>query len=415
MIREDEQAAEPVVIKATGLTMHFGGVVAVSGVDLEVRRGEVVGIMGPNGAGKSTLLSMLCGARKPTAGELAVRGRDMAKVMRADAPRIGIGLAHQIPKPFRSLTVRQNLEVAAQVTPRSRRADLVRDSLNLSGMAGKANILAANLGLLDLKRLELARVLALDPEVILLDEVAAGLTGKDLDDLISLIAAIRDSGRTIVIVEHVQDVLHQLAQRVVVLEWGQKLLEGTPKEVSEDQRVIDIYLGTGEQVAPREPRILEPGETPLLELKSVAAGYGAIQVLPELSFSVAAGEVLAVLGANGAGKSTLARAVQGAIPVRAGSIVWDGVDVTRFGAARRLRAGCALVPEGRRLFASLTVRENLELGLRSSRNTTPLDRVYELFPRLTELADRRAGGLSGGEQQMVAIGRAMASDPRLHL
>jgi len=298
------------------------------------------------------------------------------------------------------------------VLPASRRRGVVRAALELSQMAGKTDVRAGSLGLLDLKRLELARVLALDPEVILLDEVAAGLTGKDLDDLIELVAAIRDQGRTLVVVEHVQDVLHRLAERVVVLEWGEKLLEGTPAEVSEDPRVIEIYLGAPSHPVAPAPRAVRDSTAPLLEVSSLRAGYGPITVLSDLSLTVGPGEVVAVLGANGAGKSTLARAIQGTIPSRGGSIAFGGHDVTRRGAAHRLRAGIALVPEGRRLFGPLSVRDNLELGLRG-RDTSPLDKVYQLFPRLIELADRQAGHLSGGEQQMVAIGRAMASEPRL--
>jgi branched-chain amino acid transport system ATP-binding protein len=123
--------------------------------------------------------------------------------------------------------------------------------------------------------------------------------------------------------------------------------------------------------------------------------------------------VLAVLGANGAGKSTLARTVQGTIAARSGTIRLDGTDITTMSPHHRLRSGMALVPEGRRLFGTMSVLENLELGLRSARDTSPLDKVYELFPRLVDLAGREAGTLSGGEQQMVAIGRAMASQPRL--
>ncbi|WP_448809759.1 ATP-binding cassette domain-containing protein [Agromyces bauzanensis] len=404
-----------VLIEAAGLSRSFGGVTAVNGVDLEVRRGEVVGIMGPNGAGKSTLLSLLAGVRRPSSGELTVCGKDMTRAARTDAARLGVGLAHQIPKPFRKLTVRQNIQVASQVVPRRRRADVVRDALELSGMSSKADTLAGQLGLLDLKRLELARVLALDPKVVLLDEVAAGLTGSDLDELIELVAAVHASGRTIVVVEHVQEVLHRLATRVVVLEWGEKLCEGTPQEVSSDPRVVEIYLGQ-----PREASVVQRPERtdaaePLLEVSGIAARYGPIRVLSDVSFSLYPGEVLAVLGANGAGKTTLARTVQGTIPARSGSVRLAGQDITTLSPHRRLRAGIALVPEGRRLFGSMTVRENLELGLRSARDTSPLDRVYELFPRLREFADREAGNLSGGEQQMVAIGRAMASEPRVIL
>ena len=409
----DAEPTGEVLIRAVALSRAFGGVKAVTDVDLEVREGEVLGIMGPNGAGKSTFLGLLAGAIRPSSGELHVLGRDMNRAARSDAARLGVGLAHQVPKPFRTLTVRQNVEVAAQVVPRTRRAQVVREALELTGVAGKADVLAGRLGLLELKRLELARALALDPRIVLLDEVAAGLTGADLDELIALVAQIHRTGRTIVVVEHVQEVLHSLATRVVVLEWGQKLMEGTPAEVSADPRVVEIYLGTSHEREQPRGRRGPSEEPPVLQVEGLGAGYGPIRVLDDVSFSLAPGRVLAVLGANGAGKSTLAKTIQGSVAARAGAIRFDGRDITRTSPHLRLREGLALVPEGRRLFGAMTVRENLDLGLRSSRRTEPLERVHELFPRLVELADRPAGALSGGEQQMVAIGRALASEPKV--
>ena len=409
-------ADDDVLIRAVGVSRWFGGVKANTDIDLEVRRGEIVGIMGPNGAGKSTLLSLLAGAQRPSAGTLVVCGQEMSRASRGDAARLGVGLAHQVPKPFRTLTVRQNVEVAAQVVPRARRAQVVAGALELTGLRGKADVVARTLGLLELKRLELARALALDPQVLLLDEVAAGLTGADLDALIALVARVHMSGRTLIIVEHVQEVLHRLATRVVVLEWGQKLMEGTPQQVSTDPRVIEIYLGAshGDQGTRRKRPAAIAGEgTALLTVEGVSSGYGPIRVLDDVSFEIAPGQVLAVLGANGAGKSTLAGTLQGSIATRAGTIRYDGADITQRSAHLRVRSGITLVPEGRRLFGDMTVRENLELGLRHARDTAPLKRVHDLFPRLAELADRPAGQLSGGEQQMVAIGRALAGEPKI--
>jgi branched-chain amino acid transport system ATP-binding protein len=259
----------------------------------------------------------------------------------------------------------------------------------------------------------MARVLALDPKVILLDEVAAGLNGRDLDELIELVKKIHALGKTVILVEHVQEVIHELAQRVVVLEWGQKLTEGTPKEVSNDPRVIEIYLGVSEEIKKHQRHKISAEIQPRLVVENLHSGYGAVKVLEDISFQVRPGEIFAVLGSNGAGKSTLAKTLGGMIGARKGAIKFDNKDFTKLADFKRQRSGLVLVPEGRRLFADLTVRENLVLGLKSSRNQEPLNKVYELFPKLVELADRRAGALSGGEQQMVAIGRAMASEPSL--
>lgn len=410
------QSSEPILV-AEGVTRTFGGVTAVNKVDLVVNQGELVGIMGPNGAGKSTLFSLVAGARKPTAGKLRVCGKDFTKIGLGDAARHGVGLAHQIPKPFRKLTVRQNVDIASYVLPRNRRKAAVDYALEVSGLADRQNKMAGDLGLLELKRLEIARVLALDPKLVLLDEVAAGLNASDLDELIDLVRTVHATGKTVILVEHVQEVIHKLAERVVVLEWGSKLMEGTPEQVSKDPRVVEIYLGSPQNEAALARTAPTSTET-RLEVSGLSAGYGPVKVLDDVSFSVGKGEILTVLGANGAGKTTLAKALEGMVKTRSGSVVFNGANVTDMPTFARQRNGLALVPEGRRLFGELTVRENLRLGLKSERgfkaghkDQHPLDKVYELFPKLVELNERQAGQLSGGEQQMVAVGRALAGEP----
>lgn len=404
------------LVRASHVSRRFGGVTAVNDVSFDVSPGELLGIMGPNGAGKSTLLSLLSGARRVSSGELEVCGSDFSTITPSEAAHRGVGLAHQIPKPFRKLSVRQNVQIASYVVPRSRRAAVVEHSLEISGMLGRADKPAGSLGLLELKRLEIARVLALDPRLVLLDEVAAGLNGSDLDELIDLVRTVHAEGKTVILVEHVQEVIHELAERVVVLEWGQKLTEGSPAAVSADPRVIEIYLGSSSSTSmtPFLTRTHTPvDQAPRLSVTGISAGYGPVGVLKDVSLEVRPGEILAILGSNGAGKTTLAKALQGVVRCRTGSVVFNGVDVTSRPAFQRVRAGLSLVPEGRRLFGDLSVRENLHLGLVSARNTEPLDRVYELFPQLEKLGERRAGTLSGGEQQMVAIGRALAAEPDL--
>ena len=402
-----------VLVRAQNLTRRYGGVTAVKDVDLEVREGELVGIMGPNGAGKSTLLSLLSGAQRASSGLLEVCGVNFAQIRHSDAAHAGVGLAHQVPKPFRKLTVRQNIEIASFVNPRAQRAEIIDHALTVTGLANRANKVAGQLGLLELKRLEVARVLALNPDLILLDEVAAGLNAQDLSELIELVRDVHASGKTVVLVEHVQEVIHELAQRVVVLEWGEKLMEGTPAEVSADPRVIEIYLGSeGENEAP-EPRTIDPDAEVRLRATGLHSGYGAVKVLDGVSFDLRAGEILAVLGSNGAGKTTLAKTLQAMVRTTKGKVEFEGKDITSMPTHERTRAGIALVAEGRRLFGELTVRENLLLGLKNPRHEEPLERVYELFPKLVDLGDRQAGALSGGEQQMVAIGRAIASEPKV--
>jgi ABC-type branched-subunit amino acid transport system ATPase component len=210
---------------------RFGGVTALNDVSFEVQRGELLGIIGPNGAGKSTLLSLISGAQRPSAGEILFDNHHLDRLPSHAIARLGIGRAHQIPHPFARMTVHQNVLIpvhtqGGKARHSHRSAD---DVLVTCGLMQKKEELAGSLTLLNLKRLELARVLALQPRLLLLDEVAAGLVAHEIDEITQLIASIQARGVTIVLVEHVQAVVHALAERVIVLDWGRKIAEGTPK------------------------------------------------------------------------------------------------------------------------------------------------------------------------------------------
>lgn len=404
---------ESYAIRAEAVSKSFGGVHALQDVSLEVAWGETVAVLGPNGAGKSTFLSLISGAQTPTSGVLEVAGVDMLSKGNISMARQHVAIAHQIPKPFRKLTVRQNLEVASQVVKGAhRRHEIVDKALEISGLADKSHRLAGQVGLLDLKRLELARCLALEPKILLLDEVAAGLNGSDLEFLISLLQELKKEVPTMLFVEHVQDVVNEVAERVYVLEWGRKIAEGTPEEIRKDENVIRSYLGEDTGLLPRIDVGGRAGDT-LLRVENLSARYGAVQALTDLTFDVNAGEILAVLGANGAGKSTLAKSLIGSVAPSAGRISLDGQDVTSLSAHRRVPHGIAISPEGRKLFPELSVLENLTIAPHIKNKTAQLDQVFGIFPKLSILASRPAGVLSGGEQQMVAIGRALMTEPKL--
>lgn len=399
-------------ISARNLSMHFGGVKALDEVNLDVVENQSLAIIGPNGAGKSTLLSLIAGSRKPTSGSLDVLGQDVTGLQGHRMARHGVSLAHQVPKPFRNLTVRENLDVAAQVLRGGKeRKDSVISALRVCGLEGKAHRSSGSLGLLDLKRLELARAFATKPKIILLDEVAAGLNGKDLSELIELLTQLRTYVPTLVFVEHVQEVVHEIAEHVIVLDWGRKIAEGTPKEIAQNEEVIESYLGTESAlIKPAIPYEYEQHEL-ALEVKGLSASYGQIKAIDSISFDLRPGEIVSVLGANGAGKSTLALSLMGAVAANGGQVFLKGKEITGLSPHDRVSSGIAICPEGRRLFPNLTVEQNLELGLIGSKNRSQLDVAYELFPKLHSLSGRLAGTLSGGEQQMVAISRAIASNP----
>jgi ABC-type branched-subunit amino acid transport system ATPase component len=408
-------------IRVEHLTKRFGGVVAVNDVSLEVGAGEAVAIVGPNGAGKSTLLKAIAGVHRPSGGAVYLDGLRLDHLAPHKVPRRGVVLAQQIPKPFGALTVRQNLEVAAQARGGLGRRDLagrVDGVLERCGLSDKRERQARTLAVIDLKRLELARALTTEPAVLLLDEVAAGLVGRELTTTIDLVGRIHETGVTMVLVEHVEQVVSSLVPRVIVLDWGRQIAEGTPEEIGADPEVRRVYLGAGARTAAAWGASASAA-TPsaLLDLRAVSAGYGELLALRDVDLRVGKGDALAVLGANGAGKSTLCSVISGLVAARTGEVRVDGVDVTREPAHRRTRLGIAHCPEGRQVFADLTVAQNLELGaplaLGRPELRRRLEHVYTIFPALAGRTAQRAASLSGGEQQMLAIGRALVSRPRL--
>jgi branched-chain amino acid transport system ATP-binding protein len=406
-----------------GVTKRFGGVDALRDVTVAIASGEAVGIIGPNGAGKSTLLKILAGEQRATSGTVEILGRDARRLPRYAVARLGVGFAHQIPQPFRGLTVRENVRVGALHRDRGTLSShaAADEALERCGLADKAQRVAGSLPLLDLKRLEVARALSLRPELVLLDEIAAGLVGAELDAVIELVLSIRAEGHTLVVVEHVERVVAEIVERVVVLDWGKVVAEGTPAEIAADPLVQEIYLGSrGELARPDSPaRRSTAAAAPLLRVRGLSAGYGEATVLRDVDVEIGPGEIVAVLGANGAGKTTLARTIVGLNRARAGSISLAGEDVTRLQAHERARRGIAHCQEGRRLFAELTVRENLLLGAQTAEareaEADTLRWIDELFPILAERREQSAGTLSGGQQQMLAIARALVARPSLLL
>lgn len=415
-------AAPPgLALRVDHLTKRFGGVTAVNDISFEVAPGEAVAVIGPNGAGKSSLLKLLSGVYRPDQGSVRFGDTAVEDLPAHAVARHGIGLAHQIPRPFAGLTVRENVAIGAMAHHDGRRSrarhELVETVLETCGLADKACLPASTLRLLDLKRLELARALSVNPSLILLDEVAAGLNGAELQQVIELIRTIHGQGRSLILVEHVEGVVASLVDRVLVIDWGKVIAEGTPAEISADPRVREVYLGSGHArtpVASNTPRVRT---APLLRAISLTTSYGDIVALRDVSLDVDEAEIVAVLGANGAGKSTLAGTISGLLRPSAGRVELRGRDVTREASFARNRDGVAHCPEGRKIFGELSVRENLLLpgGLRLQREelSARLAGVHDIFPMLADMATRRAGALSGGQQQMLAIGRALMSQPQL--
>ena len=234
------------ILKLDNLTKSFGSLKVVDGVQLEVAQGDALGVIGPNGAGKTTLFHLVTGLLKPDAGAIGFDGRDITQA----PPRLrciaGIARSFQIPHPFENLTVFENLLVAAIHGRGQREAQVITacgDILERTGLIGFANRRAGTLNLLGRKRLELARALASAPRLLLLDEIAGGLTEAECQELVELIKEIKNSGVTIVWIEHIVHALLEVVSRLVVLNSGRKIVEGEPRVVMASDEVRQIYMG----------------------------------------------------------------------------------------------------------------------------------------------------------------------------
>jgi branched-chain amino acid transport system ATP-binding protein len=236
------------VLAASGLHKRFDALVVLDAVDFTMRADEAVGIVGPNGAGKTTLLGVLVGALRPEAGRVAFRGADVTALSAAERCRRGLVRTHQIPRPFTGMTVFENCFVAAAHGGAcAREAAYARaiDAIELCGMTSRANRRGETLGLLDRKRLELARALATGPSVLLLDEIGGGLTDAEAAELVLTIRELRRRGIAIVWIEHLVHVLLQVAERLICMDAGRIIADGEPRAVMEDPAVVQAYLGGG--------------------------------------------------------------------------------------------------------------------------------------------------------------------------
>lgn len=414
-----------IALEVEGLSLHFGGVAAVDDLTLQVRAGEGLAVIGPNGAGKSSFVNLISGALPPSSGRVRLFGQDITALSADARARLGIGRTHQIPRPFARMSVRDNLRLAARQARGGHSLADVRERCELilqrCGLAEVAEILAGRLPLLRRKRLELARALALRPRLLLLDEIGAGLVESETRSLIELVLTLKSEVESIVLIEHVMDVVTACCERTAVLATGRLLTIGDTREVLRDPAVAAVYLGSTQDssvavASDARAQARDPDAAPLLSVQSVVVNYGGVRALRGVDLTIAGGEVVALLGANGAGKTTLANAISGVVPLQSGSISFQGQRIDAHSADGIAAFGISHCMEGRRIFASLSVEENLLLALPSGARAQArqrLEQAYELFPVLAQRRDKPGTAMSGGQQQMLAIARALMPDPKL--
>jgi ABC-type branched-subunit amino acid transport system ATPase component/ABC-type branched-subunit amino acid transport system permease subunit len=430
-------ARDGTVLDARGLSKQFGGIQAVSGASLEIRSGEVHALIGPNGAGKTTVFNLISGLFPTDQGTVRLGGNDVHRRATHEICRLGLARSFQITSLFRGLSVYENLRLSLQASdPRWNRLSPWRDIDSYPEIHARTAELIRYLGLEDIADVEagllsyggqrlvdLGIALGLQPQVLLLDEPLAGLAAAQRERVANLVRSVA-AHVPVLIVEHDIDRVLGLSHRVTVMNEGEVLITGSPDEVRGSRRVQEIYTGTGASLVTRRevPEAGDTGDRPqLLVVEAVNAFYGKSHILNDASLDVREGEIVALVGRNGAGKSTLLKTLAGLVPPASGRIQYDGRAIAGLPAPDIARLGIGYVPQGRGLFAGMTVAENLKLG-RLARPTAGRDgivwseqQIFEYFPRLKQRMNVAADYLSGGEQQMAAVARALSGHVKLLL
>ncbi len=418
------------LLKVSGIAKAFGGIKAVQGVDIDIKDRTLHALIGPNGAGKTTAFNLISGMYAPDGGSVALAGRQIGGLAPEAITRAGIGRSFQITNLFPTLSIQENVRLAVQARfPQAFsgwRASASLDEVNSQtaaviqtmGLAGVEHAEAGSLSYGGQRLLDMSLALATRPRVLLLDEPLAGLAAAERERVGNLIKSI-SKDMPVLLVEHDIDRVFQIADHVTVMNEGQVLVDGDVENARSSPRVQEVYIGSGSHALAGKPRPSAAIDEVLLTVSNVDAYYGKSHILRDVSFDVRRNEIVALLGRNGAGKSTLLKAIVGVTPPAKGEIVLAGEALARQPSAFITRRGVSYVPQGRGLFAGMSVKENMELGslkrLTGAGTHWEADKIFAFFPRIKERWSSPADYLSGGEQQMVAVARALSGDTRILL
>jgi ABC-type branched-subunit amino acid transport system ATPase component len=418
------------VLTAEGIAKSFGGIKAVQGVDIRMRDRTLHALIGPNGAGKTTAFNLISGMFTPDRGSVTLAGRPIGGLSPEAITRAGIGRSFQITNLFPTLSIAENVRLAVQArspqafnpwTPAQALDEVNTQTAGVIQTMGLAGVEAAEAGSLSYggqRLLDMSLALATRPRVLLLDEPLAGLAAAERERVGLLIKSIsRDM--PVLLVEHDIDRVFQIADHVTVMNEGQVLVDGDVENARSSPKVQEVYIGSGSHALAGKHRASAASTEPTLTLSGVDTYYGKSHILRDVTFEVRRNEIVALLGRNGAGKSTLLKTVVGVTPPAKGSIILEGEELAGKPSSLITRRGISYVPQGRGLFAGMSVKENMELGrlkrITGAGSHWEEDKIFAFFPRIKERWSSPADYLSGGEQQMVAVARALSGDTRVLL
>ena len=412
----------PQRLRVEGLTVRYGGVLAVDGVSIDAAPGEVVGLIGPNGAGKTSLMDAVSGFT-PYQGRVLLEGQRVDSWPSHRRSVAGLVRSFQGLELFSEMTILENLQVphdrlggwgtvAELLRPaRTTLPPVTIAAVKEFGLEPVLHKLPDEISYGQRRLVAIARAVAAEPSVLLLDEPVAGLSEHESAEFARLVRRLADVwGMAVLVIEHDLNFVMSICDRITVIDFGRPVCEGAPDEVRRDPRRDRRLPRRGDRGPERGVGARAAGDpvTALIEARQISAGYGGVEIVRDLSLEVHAGEVVALLGANGAGKTTTLLTLAGELAPLDGEVLMDG-ERTTAPLYRRARKGMAFVTEERSIFPKLTTRQNLAVA------RADIEQATALFPELVPLMSRRSALLSGGEAQMLTLSRALARAPSLLL
>ncbi|KAA8832167.1 ATP-binding cassette domain-containing protein [Bifidobacterium tissieri] len=481
----------PVVLRVRELDKSFRGLHAVNKVSFDLHKGEVISIIGPNGSGKSTTINLISGFITPDSGIIDIDDDPVAGLPATEVSERGLSRTFQNGRVFGGLTVDENINLGYHKKLQAQRPfknlqkyPIVRwiPLLAETGVAlihgpktsreikevdvrvgrevdrfrerlgDRRNDLTYTLSYANRRRTEIARAHISEPKLLLLDEPTAGMNQSETAEVLEQLQHLKAQGHTILLVEHKIDLVTALSDRVLAMDGGRIIAQGSPDEVRTNPQVVEAYLGKRKETNQTRSRgqvnvlamqnaiehdgvatVNEPesaggvessadvdpfaGTETLLSLDKINVFYGQVHALQDVSITIPKGAIVSLLGGNASGKSTTMKTILGINHPKNGTIRYEGADITHESTRRRVASGIASVPEARRVFPQMTVQENLLSGAYTRTDKAgiaeDLDSMYERFPRLKERRGQQAGTMSGGEQQMLAFVRALMSRPKI--